>query len=220
MAHSVRSCFSVLTASLLLAPFSSAFESPLSDHEVREAYFLGQRRDETMARLLNGYTKFLTPPSTGPHIHAITFLTPFALLVQHCSRQSNYSAQQAAKEHHAERESVVIQIEILLTQSYGPFITKPTSPRSDAPVGIQLRSPSFWRDIEFRVFDGVEERTPDMVTGQPNSLCGFKAGCRLTGATIRLEFPANAFSSDWATIEVTPPQGDPVSVNFDLSSLR
>src|SRR5215469_11464065 len=87
MAHSVRSCFSVLAASLLLAPFSSAFESPLSDHEVREAYFLGQRHDETMARLLNGYTRFLPAPSTGPYIYAITFLTPFALLVQHSSRQ-------------------------------------------------------------------------------------------------------------------------------------
>ena len=44
MAHSVRSCFSVLTASLLLAPFSFAFQSPLSDHEVREAYFLAAPR--------------------------------------------------------------------------------------------------------------------------------------------------------------------------------
>lgn len=220
MAHSVRSCFSVLAAALLTAPFSSAFQSPLSDQEVREAYFLGQRRDESMARLLNSYTKFLPAPSTGPDIHAVTFLTPFALLVQHSSRQSNYSAQQAAKEHRAEREIVVIQIEILLTESYGSFITERTTPRSDAPVGIQFRSPSFWRDIQFRVFDGAEKRTLDVVTGQPNALCGFKGGCRLTGATIRLEFPATAFSADSATIEVTPPQGDPVLVEFDLSSLR
>jgi hypothetical protein len=35
-----------------------------------------------------------------------------------------------------------------------------------------------------------------------------------------LEFPADAFTSDTSTIQVTPPEGDPVSVDFDLTRLR
>ncbi len=215
-----RLCVSIFTAALFLAPTSFAFNTPLSDEAVREAYFLGQRHDESMARLLSGYTKFLPPPSIGPHVYAVTFLTPFALLVQHSSRQLNYSAQQAAKDHHADDEIVSISIEILLTQSYGDLIAKPTSSRSGSPVGYQFRSSSFWRTFKLRVFDGEYEITYDDLTGQPTYFCAPKGGCRLTGAIIHLQFPATAFTSDTATIEVAPPEGDPVSVDFDLSSLR
>jgi hypothetical protein len=98
----VRSITSVFVAALLLAPSLFAFDSPLSDQAVREAYFLGQRHDESMATLLNKYTKLLPPPDAGPHISSVTFLTPFALLVQQASQRVNYSAQQAAKEHRGE----------------------------------------------------------------------------------------------------------------------
>ncbi len=101
---------SVVAAVLLLTPYSFAFDTPLSDQAVREAYFLGQRRDETMATFLNKYTKPLPPPKTGPHIASVTFLTPFALLVQHSSRQSNYSAQQAALDHRDQPEFVRIMV--------------------------------------------------------------------------------------------------------------
>jgi hypothetical protein len=35
-----------------------------------------------------------------------------------------------------------------------------------------------------------------------------------------LEFPAVAFTSDFVTVQVIPPEGDPVSVDFDLTRLR
>ncbi len=59
MPLSFRPCLALLTGAFLLVPPSCAFDTPLSDQAVREAYFLGQRRDETMATLLNKYTKFL-----------------------------------------------------------------------------------------------------------------------------------------------------------------
>jgi hypothetical protein len=220
MPSSFRACLALFTGALLLVPPSLAYDTPLSDQAVREAYFLGQRRDESMAAFLNKYTKFLPPPKSGPHIDSVTFLTPFALLVQYSSRQSNYSAQQAAIDHKAQDEAVEITIDILLTPSYGAFVTKPTRSRSGSPMGIQPRSPEFWRTFKFRIFDGKEEITTDDVTGEPNYLnCG-DAACDLTGATVHIRFPAVAFTSDSATIEVTPPEGDLVSVDFDLSSLR
>ncbi len=215
----IRTIGSLVATVSLVSSSAFAFDTPLSDQAIREAYFLGQRHDESMALLLNRYTKFLPLPATGPHIYSVAFLTPFALLVQYSSRQSNYSAQQAEKDHHPDEEVVRIQIEIALTPSYGPFITKPTSPRSGSPVGYQLRSSDFWRTFKFRVFDGEEEITTDDLTGEPRYLCS-EHGCTLTGATVRLQFPASAFTSDTAIIDVTPPEGDPVSVVFDLPSLR
>src|SRR6266852_3641473 len=127
-----RSFVSILLAALLSSPASFAFQSPLSDEAVREAYFLGQRHDGSFARLLDKYSKHLPAPKSGPYIRSITFLTPFAKLVHYSDAfAGNYSAQQAALDHRAHSETVEISVEILLTDSYGPIIATPASPRSD-----------------------------------------------------------------------------------------
>lgn len=167
MPPAFRSSLALLASAVLLCGPALAFDTPLSDQAVREAYFLGQRRDESMYSFLNKYTKLLPPPKTGPRISAITFFTPFALLVQ----------------------------------------------------GFRMRSPEFWRAFKYRIFDGDEEITTDDLTGEPQFLCS-EGSCILTGATVYIGFPANAFTADSATIEVAPREGEPVSVDFDLSSLR
>ena len=85
MFFSARPIASVLVAAMLLTPSSFAFDTPLSDQAVREAYFLGQRHD---ASFLSNYIKFLPPPKTGPFIPSITFLTPFVQLAQLSDRRS------------------------------------------------------------------------------------------------------------------------------------
>jgi hypothetical protein len=217
---SARPMSAILIAATLLIPPTFAFDTPLSDQAVREAYFLGQRHDESMARLLNRYTILLPRPESGPHISSVTFLTPFALLVQQTSQRVNYSAQQAAKEHHPEEETVVINVEILLTQSYPAAIPKPTGSRSGSSVGFQIRPSDFWKDFKIRVFDGEKQLPTDSLTGDPLYSCVGEGGCDLFGATVHLTFPAKGFSSDSATVEVHPPEGEPVSVDFDLTSLR
>jgi hypothetical protein len=220
MPRSLRSSLSVLLA-LLMASFPLfAFDTPLSDESVREAYFLGQRHDDSMTRLLNRYTKFLAPPDSGPHISSVTFLTPYALLVQQSSQRINYSAQQAQKEHHGDQEIVAISIEILLTESYGALIPRRTASRSGSPIGYQLRNPDFWKNFKYRVYDGDSELETDSLTGDPIYVCAGERVCDLYGATIHLQFPATAFTAGAATIEVDPKVSDSVSVDFDLSSLR
>lgn len=219
MSSSSRTCLASLTAALLLAQPSFAFNTPLSDQAVREAYFLGQRHDESMYAFLNKYTKLLPPPKTGPHISSVTFFTPFALLVQYSSRQSDYSAQRAALDHKAHDEIVEIQVEILFTQSYSAIITTPTHSRSGSPTAVQQRSPEFWRAFKYRIFDGDEEITTDDISGEPQYKCS-EGGCVLTGAIVYFQFPATAFKSESANVEVTSREGDPVSADFDLTSLR
>jgi len=60
---------------------------------------------------------------------------------------------------------------------------------------------------------------PDEFTGQPDYFCT-ESACTLSGATLWLDFPATAFDSDSVTIEVIPPVGDPVAIDFDLAQLR
>jgi hypothetical protein len=121
--HFSRIFSALLLAICLSLPSASAFDSPLSDTAVREAYFLGQRHD---ASFLGNYIKLLPPPKTGPHISSVTFLTPFAQLAQLSDhRIGSYSAQQARLDHLGQEEFVKITVEIYLTASYGPLIPNP-----------------------------------------------------------------------------------------------
>jgi hypothetical protein len=217
---STRSITPVLVAFLLMSASTLAFDTPLSDQAVREAYFLGQRHDESMTTLLNKYTKFLQAPKTGPDIASVTFLTPFALLVQHSSRQSNYSAQQAALDHRDQSEFVRIVVQIQLTDSYGAYIVRPTGSRSGSPNGFTPRPYDFWKDFEVEVSSDDKKLRAFSSSGQPNFSCSEDGGCLLTGATLQFDFPADAFESGSAAIDVAPPEGDPISIDFDLTHLR
>src|SRR5438445_9922338 len=97
-----RLCINALALAslLILAPSSNAFDSPLSDTAVRDAYFLGQRRDGSLSKLLDKYVLYLQPPKTGPYIQSVSFLTPYILTAIYSSEQvSIYSAQQAQLDH-------------------------------------------------------------------------------------------------------------------------
>lgn len=218
---SARPVASVLVALILSTPSTLAFDTPLSDQAVREAYFLGQRGDETMATFLNKYTKYLEAPKTGPDIASVTVFTPFALLVQQSSQHtSGYSAQQAALDHRDQPEFVRIIVQIQLTNSYAAYIVRPTGSRSGSPNGFTPRPYDFWKDFDVQISSDDKKLRPFSSSGQPSLLCADDGGCELTGATLQFDFPAEAFASGAATIEVTPPEGDPVSIEFDLDHLR
>ncbi len=218
---SARPIAAVLVALVLLIPSSFAFDTPLSDEAVREAYFLGQRHDDTVATFLNKYTKYLESPKTGPDIASVTVFTPFALLVQQSSqRTSGYSAQQAALDHRDQGEFVRIIVQIQLTASYPSFIVRPTGTRSGSPSGFVPRPYDFWKDFDVQVSSDDKKLRPFSSSGQPNALCSDEGGCELTGATLQFDFYAEDFASGSAVIDVDPPEGDPVSIDFDLDHLR
>jgi hypothetical protein len=210
----------VALAWLLLPSPASAFNFPLSEEAIREAYFLGQRRDESMAQFLAQYKKVLPAPSAGPQISSVEFLTPYAHLILLSSQRVNYSAQQAEQEHRGHEEPVAITIQIQLTPSYGAFTAAPTGPHSGSPIGYTPRSPDFWKDFDVQVVMDDKFLEPTDFTGEPNYLCGDEGGCVLTGATLHLELPAKLFTSDSASVQIAPPEGPDVSVDFKLNALR
>jgi hypothetical protein len=194
-----------LLAALLAFPFPScAFEAPLSDTAVREAYFMGQRREGSMAQFFDKYTKYLAPPETGPYISKITFLTPFAQVVEHASQQGDdYSAQKAEIDHSRQGEVVRIVVQMYYTDSYA-----------------FSRPPGFWKRFTVRVFDRDKLLIPLNSFVVPNSVCSPEGSCSTTGATYNFEFDPGSFATDTAAVQVTPPEGGVVTVSFDLSAFR
>jgi hypothetical protein len=221
MPMTLRPCLAVVTATLLFAASASAYQWPLSDEAVRDAYFIGQRHDGTYPRILDKYIKRLPPPKSGPDISSVTFLTPYIQAVEYSdSVIGNYSAQQALQDHRGRDEFVEILVDIQLTDSYGPLIAPPDTTRARSATSLVSRSYDFWQNFRVEIYDGAEPLGPAEVHGHANQNCGQHGDCILTGATIELDFPAEAFDSDCAYVVVTPPEGDQVSTKFDLLSFR
>jgi len=208
-----------LTSLLLLAPSSSAFDTPLSDTAVREAYFLGQHHDEKFGDFLRKYAIALPEPKSGPHIASVSFYTPYALTALYSNQQlSSYSAQQAQLDHQKQPELVRVVVQIWLTESYPEYIVHPLDSRSGSPKGFEPRSYDFWRQFRVGVYQNDRFLIPMTASGEPSVWCGDQ--CDLTGATLTFEYPASDFAQDTVTIQVTPPEGDPVVVHFDPTSFR
>lgn len=132
---------------------------------------------------------------------------------------AGYSAQQAQLDHNGTSESVKIIIQIQLTATYGAFIATPAGVRS--PTSFMPRPYDFWADFQVQVFERDTTLKPATFSGRPNYSCTERGGgCDLTGATITMEFPATAFDSDSATIQIDPPEGEQFVVDFDLTTLR
>jgi len=213
--------FVTLVAAVFSLPSSSfAYETPLSDTAVREAYFLGQRRDEKMAQFLDKYTIYLAPPKSGPHIASVTMFTPYAqAILQSRDNSSGYSAQQAALDHARHAESVKVVIEILFTNSYGALIPRPTGSRSDSPTGLMPRPYDFWKDFQVNFFYKDDQLKAVSSFGQPRLSCS-ESGCSLIGSTLEFEFLAESVPSDSIFVEVIPPEGEQVVLDYDLTSVR
>ena len=223
MALSRLRSLACILAVLLAIPFPSfAFDTPLSDTAVRQAYFMGQRHDESLAHFLDSYTKHLPQPKTGPNITSVSLLTPYALLTEFASWQPyGYSAQQAEIDHRRLVETVKIVVVIRLTDSYSGVMRNPAVHTTGNPADYLPRPTDFWRDFQIQVFnaDLKEPMKYFAYTGEPDYICG-DGWCTLIGATVQLEFLADSFAADRATVLIDPPESDQVSVSFDLSSLR
>jgi hypothetical protein len=216
----LRSLLSVLASLLLLPSPSWSFDSSLSDTAVREAYFMGQRHDESFANLMSKYFKFLPEPKSGPNIHSVAFYTPFALMVLHSSEQtSGYSAQQAAIDHQALGDSVKIVVDILFTDSYGRDIPATTNSGARSATALVPRSLDFWKEFKVHVTSGGKSIEAISSWGEPKFSCS-EYSCILIGATLTFQFEADAFPSDSTTVQIHPPEGDEIIVDFDLSAFR
>jgi hypothetical protein len=211
----------LLAALLLVQPLpADAFQTPLSEQAVREAYFLGQRHDESISRALEKYTQYFPVPDHGAQITSVAYLTPFAQAVLASSNHiGNYSAQQAQIDHRGQSETVQIQVGIRFTESYPALIPSPAPPPQGNRPALIPRPSDFWRDFQATVFDGEKSVDPISIDGRPDYSCN-EVSCYLVGATILLEFPAQDFVKQDVTVQIDPPEGDQLVTSLDLSTLR
>jgi hypothetical protein len=203
-----RPGLAILAAALLITSGASALDAPLSDEAVREAYFLGQRRDDTTARFLETYRRYFPVPESGPHVFVVELFTPYAQAVESSRKQgAGYSAQQARQDYQVRGDSLRVSVHFRYTSTHGAGF-----PYSQNKVR--------WRDFQVRLLLGGKSLKARSV-GYEGTLMGTGDGdARPTGFIARQEYDVpNATSTD-ATIEIDTPDGQHVVASFDLSSLR
>jgi len=194
-----------------------AYETELSSEAVREAYFLGQRKDEKMAQFLEPYGKHLPLPEKGPYVSEIKLFTPYAQVVD-TSRQraAGYSVQQAERDYRDRGDTILVFVRIQFTSTYGYAQAVASANRAAGVEGATAPPQDFWKDFREGLSLGEKWIEPLSQHGEP--VYGEETG--LVGAVVWLEFSARDVASENGTVEVFTPGDGHVVSSFDLSQLR
>jgi hypothetical protein len=211
----------------VLAPFFCAqclaFEVPLADRTVREAYFLGQHHDASTESALRPYLHNFSPPEKGPEIRDIRLLTPYAQVIDASNSQgAGYSAQQAAADYRARGDTIVVRFQIRFTPTYS-YIKSNRDRNSDSQTGgITIRSEDFWQSFKVGLLQNDHWIEPLSHEGEPIYIAAHAQGTGsiLDGAYIWLTFDAQDIASNTATAEIITPEGQHIATDFDLATLR
>lgn len=201
---------------LLLLPQCFAFELPLSDQSLREAYFIGQHHDTSTEASLKPYIHHLPVPQKGPYISEIRLFTPYAQVIDFSNFQSSgYSAQQAAADYRARTDTILVRVHIEFTTTYNLIEAENDAKSAAAQKGIKIRREDFWKAF----YVGLSQRDNWI---DPISLDGEAtyADNHVDGALIWLICDAHDVASELASVEVFTPDGQHVITTFDLSVLR
>jgi len=204
----------VLLLAAAIALPALAFEYPLSSTSIREAYFLGRADQDRREKFFRQYMRFLPDPGNGPQIALVELETPFVVVVERSAQSvANYYAQDAEQEFTDKPGIFRVRIRIDLTATYGWSMPGPHG-------SIRLRPDDFWKDFKVRLLQD-EEIPPKSVRGEPIYSIGDEGGSsHLIGAWMVLDYNGDKVKSASATVEVIPPMGDTVDVDFPLDELR
>lgn len=219
--------FSRLLPPLLLAlalalPPLLAYDTDLSDTAVREAYFLGQRNDDKTRAFFEPYTRHLPLPRSSPYISEIHLLTPLAQVVQVSSRTtSGYSAQQAQLDYQERGDSLLLEVHIEFTPTYNQIEAVRPSSKNGAEKEIVVRAEDFWQNFGYGIKQKEGWIEPRSMHGEPEFSRDDSYGNNgLIGAWVYLDYDAPNIPSDDTEVHVVTPDGQEVSVTFDLAKLR
>jgi len=180
---------------------TSAYEQPLTSESIREAFFLGQRRDEVTARFLAAYRHDFPLPKTGPHISRVQILTPYAQIVLGSEDGAIQGTVMDAEQGYQSQPSFfLVRVRVFSTPTY-----------SSASQWEE-----FWQKLSIRVVQGKLLK-PSKI----NYISRRFPGNRGPGGTdIELQFDAAQIASAPITIEVSSPDGQHVEAKFDLGQLK
>jgi len=179
-----------------------AFNYPLQEEQVREAYFLGRTTDgEKLKDFYKQYVHYFSFPARGPfysYVESVEFRTPYERVVLRSREKLNqYSAIEADEDYRAQSNVIVVRAMI----SYKLGYAGPIPPNSSFKVRVSQADP-----IE-----------PKKLTTE--SICSAWQDCGVTVFAVVLWFDAEQFAPGAAKVKITTPDGQILKTEFDLDKL-
>jgi hypothetical protein len=187
-----------------LAPqFAFAYDHPLTQDQVREAYFIGQDPFK-VNDFLAPYTQAPPMPNSGLQIATIELGTPYAQVVEVSAQHTvGYTPGDAAADYNKRGDCIVVSLKVLLTPTYS------------------TDDEDFWRGISVGLIQKGKHMGATRVDGQPVYSGDGVGDSELVGANVQIQFSISGVQSGPVQVEVVPPAGGAwVHATFDLSGLQ
>lgn len=218
----LRYYFAIFASALFLPLPPFAFNTPLPDTAVRDAYFLGQRNDERTTEFLEGYRHRLPMPQCGLYVSEIELFTPYAEIVD-LSRQHTvgYSAQQAEQEYRDRGDVFRLRVRVFFTDTYSQHAyaqeaTKKPKRQQDArtqPSGHNSQG------ITVQLWQKDRLIKPLEIPGVP-VFRSYTVGDACYGFDIVLHYDGEDIARDNTLVIVLTPDSQRLVAEFDLTKLR
>jgi hypothetical protein len=186
----------VLLAVALAIP-ACAYDVPLTEHSIRDAYFLGTRQTGLGPDFLAKYTHEIPNLSLGRYRSFASLETPFTQVAILSSKKLNYSAQDAVKE----------------------FLGKPLPFRIHLEICYMIDAPPDALQVR------IVQNKKDLLPASSERSLFFPASDEYTspppiGETMQFEFSSEKIDSSTLTILIDTPDGQHAESMFDLQSIR
>ena len=198
--HQVKAKFKFLYLFLALAIAlpTAAYDFPLSQDAIRDAYFLGKQQNGLGTDFLAKYSRSIPELRVDPYISRVRIETPFFQVAEHAGRALNYSAQDAVKEFYGKPIMFWLYLEICY--------------EVDAPLPNAVKFRLTQKNKAISPLS--EERSAFFPPSDPYSQVSN------LGETIKLELDPAKLDSSTLTILVDTPDGQHAECTFDLQTLR
>lgn|SRR5271156_959869 len=185
-----------------------AYEYPLSSTSIRDAYILGNRKDEHTAEFFANYTHHFPVGKTGPYVDEIGIETPFSQVVERCGTAYNYHAQEAEEEFGDKPMIFRAHVQIFEFPVFSP--------------GAALTyAPEYWKDFKIQLMQDKEIPSNKVNAELLYPPTDQDYGTSLPiGVRVEFEYDAAKIDDAQATVKVTMPDGQEVESTFDLDRLR
>jgi hypothetical protein len=200
---------------MLLPPPVTAYRKHLTQEEVSEAYYLGQRHDAQLGAFFDLYQRNLAPPrEPGDYISSVVIRTPYALAVlRSVTAVGHYTTQQAWQDYQAASDE--FEVIAYLDYSYGNKSVPATEPpvARDPVRGFYVQVKQ-WRDNEEHTLVAQDAHLE-------RDIISFLGGDTMpTAIPLHASFRVQDIDSSDLTVEVTIPSGRRVVVTYNLEALR
>jgi hypothetical protein len=179
-------------------PARASYLERLTSESIREAYFLGQRRDEATASFLAHYYHDCPLPKTGPHISRIHILTPYAQIVLDAEDGEIRSSMEAERHYRIHPSLFLVRVRVYSTPTY-----------QSGPKWEQ-----FWDKLSIIV---AQEKP---LKPEKRSYLSLPRGRGPAYTDVELSFDAAQIKSAPMRVEISTPDGQYIEANFDLDGLR